>query len=91
MRMVAETEAEGQLPHLLDQVELGEAIGITRDGRPIAALTPMSDVNALRSPRQKYTPGEVRAAMLRIREQAKAAGQKFDWEEVKRWRDEGRR
>jgi len=86
MRTVAESEAESRLPILLDEVELGEEIAITRHGRPVAVLTPISE-----TPRQKNTPEEVRSAMLRIREQAKAAGMKFDWDEVKRWRDEGRR
>jgi prevent-host-death family protein len=84
MRTVAESEAESQLPMLLDEVELGAAIAITRHGKPVAVLTPVSES------RQKHSPEEVRSAMLRIREQAKAAGQKFDWNEVKQWRDEGR-
>jgi len=42
------------------------------------------------SSRQKSTPEEVRAAMARIRERAKTAGMKFDWDEIKAWRNEGR-
>jgi antitoxin (DNA-binding transcriptional repressor) of toxin-antitoxin stability system len=39
---------------------------------------------------QKSTSEEVRAAMERIRERAKTAGMKFDWNEIKAWRNEGR-
>lgn len=84
MKSVAETEAETQLPSLLDEVELGAEIAITRDGKPIAMLTPIVETRA------RYAPEVVRAAMVSIREQARLAGQKFDWEEVKAWREEGR-
>ena len=85
MRTVAESEAEGRLPMLLDEVELGDAIAITRHGKPVAVLSPVFE-----NPRPRHTAEEVRDAMVRIREQAKAAAVKFDWDEIKRWRDEGR-
>jgi prevent-host-death family protein len=90
MRMVAESEAETHLPDLVDEVQRGTAIAITRHGKPVAALTSISDEFPAHLPRVRHSPEEVRAAMVQIREQAKAAGMKFDWEEVKRWRDEGR-
>ena len=88
MRMVGEREAEKWLPLLLDDVERGEAITILREGHAIAALTPVTDQDM--ASRQKSTPEEVHAAMERIRERAKTAGMKFDWNEIKAWRNEGR-
>jgi prevent-host-death family protein len=41
MKQVGVYEAKTQLPRLLDAVERGETIVITRHGRPIARLTPM--------------------------------------------------
>ncbi len=91
MRAVAETEAEHHLGALLDEVELGGSIAITRQGKPVAALTSLTEDFDVRKSRLKHSAEDVHAAMLRIREQAKAAGMKFNWAEVKKWRDEGRR
>lgn len=76
-------EAKNTLGSLLDRVERGEEIVITRHGRPVARLVP----NEPRIDRE-----QVRAALDRIRERARRfpAG-KFDWEEVKALRDDGRR
>jgi prevent-host-death family protein len=76
-------EAKNTFGSLLDRVERGEEIVITRHGKPIARLVP----NELRIDRE-----QVQAALDRIRERARRfpAGS-FDWEEVKALRDEGRR
>jgi prevent-host-death family protein len=76
-------EAKNTLGSLLDRVERGEEIVITRHGRPVARLVP----NDPRIDRE-----QVQAALDRIRERARRfpAG-KFDWKEVKALRDEGRR
>jgi antitoxin (DNA-binding transcriptional repressor) of toxin-antitoxin stability system len=87
--MVAEREAEKWLPLLLDDVKRGEVISILRGGHIIAELTPVAKDDTV-SARTKYSPEDVHAAMQRIRERAKVAGMKFDWDEVKAWRDEGR-
>jgi prevent-host-death family protein len=42
MREVQASQAKTHLPDLLDQVERGETIVITRHGRPIARLVPES-------------------------------------------------
>lgn len=42
MRHVGSYEAKTHLPALLDSVEKGEVIVITRRGRPAARLTPVS-------------------------------------------------
>ena len=68
---------------LLDQVERGEEVIITRRGRPVAKLVPVpppADVS------------KAREALRRIRKRAKEMNLgPFDWEEWKRYRDEGRR
>jgi prevent-host-death family protein len=43
MREVQASEAKTHLPQLLDDVERGETIIITRHGRPIARLVPDAD------------------------------------------------
>ena len=81
-------EAKNTLGSLLDRVERGEEIIITRHGRPVAKLVP----NEIRIDRE-----QVQAAFDRIRERARRLARehpttpRFDWEEVKKLRDEGRR
>jgi prevent-host-death family protein len=76
-------EAKNTLGSLLDRVEGGEEIVITRHGKPVARLVP----NGVRIDRE-----QAQAALDRIRERARRlGGEKFDWEEVKKLRDEGRR
>ena len=74
-------EAKTKLGGLLDRVEAGEEIVITRRGKPVARLVPST-----RGP----DPSEARAAFARIRARAVALNQSFDWEEWKIFRDEGR-
>lgn len=45
MRTVGIFEAKTHLSNLLDQVENGEQIVITKHGRPIAKLVPIANVN----------------------------------------------
>ena len=45
---VTATEAKAKLPALLDRVEAGEDVEITRHGRPIARLSPARGPHALR-------------------------------------------
>jgi len=42
MRKIGVYEAKTQLPRLLDEVERGESVTITRHGRPVARLVPVS-------------------------------------------------
>jgi prevent-host-death family protein len=46
MNEVGAYEAKTHLPRLLDEVEAGATITITRNGRPVARLTPVQDANA---------------------------------------------
>lgn len=42
-RVVGVYEAKTQLPKLLDSVEHGEVVTITRHGKPVAKLVPIAD------------------------------------------------
>lgn len=81
-------EAKNTLGSLLDRVERGEEIVITRHGRRVARLVPEDS---------KSNRDQVQAAFDRIRERAHRYAREnpdaspFDWEEVKKLRDEGRR
>lgn len=44
MREVQASEAKTHLPQLLDAVERGETVVITRHGRPIARIVPEADL-----------------------------------------------
>lgn len=83
MKEIGTFEAKNQLSALLDLVEQGEDILITRHGRPVARLVP---------PVGAYSKNQAEDAALRIRAIAcEAKLGKFDWEEWKTYRDEGRR
>ena len=62
MKTVGAFEAKTHLSQLLDEVEQGESITITRRGVPVARLTPLSG-QALRR-----TPAEVIASLNAFRE-----------------------
>lgn len=82
MREVGAFEAKNKLGQLLDWVEKGEEIVITRHGKPVARLAPAS-----RAPSRE----RAREANRRIRERAEALRfGRFDWAEWKAYQDEGR-
>jgi prevent-host-death family protein len=75
-------EAKNTLGSLLDRVEQGEEIVITRHGRPVARLGPVATM---------IDRDAVTAALTRLRDRAHglAAGS-FDWPALKADRDAGR-
>jgi prevent-host-death family protein len=81
MLQIGAFEAKNTLGSLLDKVEDGEEIVITRHGRPVARLVPNSGA---------VDRTQAMAAAERIRARAKILGGGFDWEALKRDRDEGR-
>jgi prevent-host-death family protein len=82
MRSVGAFEAKNKLGQLLDLVEQGQEITITRHGREIARLV---------SVRPARSREAARAAVRRIRERAEQSKLgRFDWPEWKSCRDEGR-
>jgi prevent-host-death family protein len=75
-------EAKNKLGYLLDLVERGEDVLITRHGKPVARLGP---------PGLVQNRNKAKAAVQRMRERAAALKLgTFDWEEWKSYRDEGR-
>ena len=74
MREVQSSDAKARLPQLLDEVERGETIIITRHGRPIARIVPevdrrreevaraMAELKALRKTMPKLTVEEIMSA-----------------------------
>ena len=75
-------EAKNTLGTLLDRVEQGEEIVITRHGKPVARLVPNSG---------GIDRAQARAAFDRIRAAAALVkGGPFDWEALKADRDAGR-
>lgn len=82
MLEVGAFEAKNTLGALLDRVESGEEVVITRHGRPVARLVPNSG---------RMDRTQARAAAARIRARAGQSGSRvFDWESLKRDRDAGR-
>lgn len=81
MSEIGAFEAKNKFSELLDRVEQGHEVVITRRGKPVARLVP-----AVMQPNSK----RAWEAMKRIRERAVKFGGKFDWEEWKKYRDEGR-
>ncbi len=82
MITVGAVQARKTWSALLDRVERGEAIIITRRGKPVAQLVPDFGVT---------DPSQVQAALQRMR--ARAAEIKagpFDWAALKSDRDSGR-
>ena len=82
MREIGAFEAKNKLGQLLDLVEHGEEVIITRHGKAVARLVP---------PKQAVNRDQARAAIRRIRERAeKLKLGPFEWREWKSYRDEGR-
>jgi prevent-host-death family protein len=83
MKEIGAFEAKNRLGTLLDWVEQGEEVVITRRGKAVARLV---------SAASGVDREQARAASQRIRERAKKLGLgRFDWTEWKAYRDEGRR
>lgn len=79
-------EAKNTLGSLLDRVERGEEVLITRHGKPVAQLV---------RPQPRRFTDEDRAkaeeAFQHMRVRAKSLNMgPFEWEKYKQWRDEGR-
>jgi len=83
MREVGAFDAKNNFGNLLNAVEQGEEIVITRHGKPIARLVPNEG---------RIDPSQAIAALQRIRSRAHLWRMgKFSWEAVKADRDAGRK
>ena len=80
MREIQASEAKTHLPQLLNDVQRGETIVITRHGRPVARLVPDEEVRR----------AERAEAIAKIKALRKGMG-KISVEELFAMRDEGRR
>jgi prevent-host-death family protein len=84
MREIQASEAKTHLPQLLDAVERGETIIITRHGRSVARLVPEHRI------RQERISAAV-AGLRDLRESIRERTEKpFTLDEIKAYRDEGR-
>ena len=82
MTEVGAFEAKNKLSALLDRVEQGEEVTITRHGRPVARLVPAN---------REVDHSQVQDAFQRMRDRAKQAKLgPFDWEAMKADRDASR-
>jgi prevent-host-death family protein len=85
MLQIGAFEAKNTFGSLLDRVEAGEEILITRHGKPAARLAPTHTVTDADRAR-------AHAALERMSQRAKEMKLgPFDWAEWKAYRDEGRR
>lgn len=75
-------EAKNTLGALLDRVERGEEIVITRHGKPVARLVP--NEGRLRGEQARAAAGRMRARASQLK-----IG-RFNWKSLKRDRDAGR-
>ncbi|MCF3948930.1 type II toxin-antitoxin system prevent-host-death family antitoxin [Acidiphilium sp. AL] len=78
MRDIQASEAKTHLPQILDEVERGETIRITRHGRPIARIVPETD--------RRQT--EIDKAITNIKALRRRTG-KITLEEILAFRHEG--
>lgn len=81
MREIAASEAKTHLLQLLDEVERGETLVITRHGRPIARLMPEHDrrqdeigavIDSIRN-RRRQAPSVTAAEILSARDEGRKA------------------
>jgi prevent-host-death family protein len=83
MDEIGSFDAKNRLSALLERVERGEEIMITRRGKPVAKLVPAE---------RGHDTHAARTAVQSIRALAKEMKLgRFDWKEWKQYRDDGRR
>jgi prevent-host-death family protein len=86
MNEIGAFEAKNTLGTLLDRVERGEEIVITRHGKPVARLVPNVRHVDENQARAAYDRIRARAGSLRKHKRAEA----FDWPTLKKLRDQDR-
>lgn len=82
MRQIQSSEAKAKFSELLDAVEAGETIVISRHGKPVARIVPDADALATQGRRAVE-------ALRRFREQMPR--QSISVDEILEMRDEGRK
>ena len=81
MTEIGAFEAKNTLGGLLNRVSLGEEFVITRHGKPVARLVPMT---------AGIDHAQAKAAAGRIRDRAQSGRTEFDWDALTADRDSGR-
>jgi prevent-host-death family protein len=81
MLKIGAFEAKNTFGNLLDRVERGEEILITRHGQPVARLVPDTP---------KIDREQTQAALQRIRGRAQSHSGGFHWDSLKQAKDKGR-
>jgi prevent-host-death family protein len=87
MNEIGAFEAKNTLGRLLDRVERGEEIVITRHGRAVARLIPHTRMTDQTQIQAAFERIRARAPRLRRSQSERAA---FDWAALKKLRDQGR-
>lgn len=82
MTQVSVLDAKNTLSALLDQVERGGEVTITRRGKAVARLVPARDAEQPQAAARK---------LRALRDAIAARGERFSREEIRALRDEGRR
>lgn len=84
MKQVGIFEAKTHLSSLLDEVEKGSEVTITRHGKAVAKLV------QIQAELSEEEIAKRRAAIKRLRAMAKKRGMSVSHEEIKSWIEEGR-
>jgi prevent-host-death family protein len=91
MKHVGIFEAKTNLSRLIEQVEKGQRVVITRNGKPVAQLSPV--MRQATCDDSEFTPEKIerrRRALERLREIANRLKINPTHNEIKSWIDEGR-
>jgi prevent-host-death family protein len=86
MQTVSIAQAQNQFASLLQSVELGEEVVLTRHGKPVARLVPESTAFSVVQPDSQEA--QVLSQLAQARQQLSGVVQFSDWKTL---RDEGRR
>lgn len=81
MTKIAAAEAKNRFAELIERAQAGEEIEVTKYGHVIARIV---------APKQGRDVEKARAAMAALRENAKKINWKFDLDEFRELRDEGK-
>ena len=82
MATIGAYEAKTKFSELLDRVENGEMVTITRHGRPIAEIVP----------KRAHDPERAKEGFAKLRDLSTQADlSDLTWDDLKAMRDEGRR
>jgi len=92
MITVGAFEAKTKFSELLDRVERGEEVVVTRHGKTVARIVPEGglDADAERRAREAKA-AEIKAEFIRVREMLRSEGVSLTRDEIIELRDSGRR